>query len=55
MADVVAATGATLLYEIDPTLNTKMPSQLGRLDGYYGLPEDVTMLQLEMASFQKER
>lgn len=55
MSDVTQASGATLLYQIDPRLNSELPRQPAKNDGYYGLPEDVTMLQCLIAYHAKER
>ena len=49
LLDVTGEQGATLLYQIDPSLSPSMPSQALRLDNMYNLPPEVTMLQLNLS------
>ena len=51
--EVASEQGATLMYEIDPSLNPSLPSQAMRADGMYGVSDEVTMLQLNIAIWQK--
>ena len=52
--DVAEAQGATLLYEIDPSLAASLPHQARRQDGMYNVPDDVTMLQLNLGVWAKD-
>ena len=52
--EVAEAQGATLLYEIDPALAASLPHQARRQDGMYNVPEDVTMLQLNLGFWVKD-
>ena len=51
--EVASEQGATLLYEIDPSLSPTLPQQAMRMDGMYGVSEEVTMLQTNLAIWQK--
>ena len=48
LAEVAEERGATLLYEIDPELNPKLPQQAVRQDAMYSVSKDMTMLQLNL-------
>lgn len=41
------------MYQIDPSLNPSLPDQARRQDGMYNISQDVTMLQLNMAIWNK--
>lgn len=51
--DVANEQGATLMYEIDPSLNPTLPDQARRQDSMYNISPDVTMLQLNQGTWQK--
>ena len=53
--DDIETKGATLLYQIDPSLKPLLPPQSSKVDGYYGLPEDVTFLQLNLAFLKTDQ
>jgi len=38
--------GATMFYQIDPTLNPRLSSETTANDNYYNLDSDITMLQM---------
>ena len=51
--DVAAEQGATLMYEIDPSLQPTLPDQARRQDSMYNVSDEVTYLQLNQGIWQK--
>ena len=45
--------GLTLLYEIDPSLNPKLPDENSKNDGFYGISDEYTMCMLDIAKWSK--
>ena len=52
--DVAAEQGATLMYEIDPSLRPTLPDQARRQDSMYNVSDEVTYLQLNQGIWQKQ-
>lgn len=47
--------GATIMYEIDPSLRPSLPNIAVRQDNMYNLSKDVTMLQMQFANWSKQK
>ena len=55
MDDVANNNGAIFFYELDPSLNPKLPSNNQLDDGMYGISEENTMIQVHIGKWEKER
>ena len=54
LLEVAEEQGATLLYEIDPALNPSLHKQAMRQDSMYNVPFDYSMLQMNVACWQRD-
>lgn len=55
MDDLTGLSGATMFYEIDPALSPRLPTGNDKCDGYYGIGDEYTMIQINMQRWGKDR